>query len=127
MLTYWSSQIAPSTLSISTLKDREIDFSPANAVTDCLLAIGATHISGDFHRIVADDPKKYLEPTPNLKAVLEQLKGSGKRLIFASNSPFWYVDAGMKYVLGDNWMQMWDAGTYLKDDYSAESINLSSS
>jgi FMN phosphatase YigB (HAD superfamily) len=110
---------------IQFFKDREIDFSPRNAVTDCLLAIGATHISGDFHRIVADDPKKYLEPTPNLKGVLEQLKGSGKRLIFASNSPFWYVDAGMKYVLGDDWMQMWDAGTYLKDDYSAESINQS--
>lgn len=98
---------------IQFFKDREIDFSPANAVTDCLLAIGATHISGDFHRIVANDPQKYLEPTPNLKGVLEQLKGSGKRLIFASNSPFWYVDAGMKYVLGDDWRQMWDAGTYL--------------
>lgn len=25
-----------------------------------------------------------------------------------SNSPFWYVDAGMKYVLGDDWMDLWD-------------------
>lgn len=25
-----------------------------------------------------------------------------------SNSPYWYVDAGMKYVLGDQWMDLWD-------------------
>lgn len=37
------------------------------------------------------------------------MKDSGKRLIFASNSPYWYVDAGMKYVLGDKWMDLWDA------------------
>ena len=41
--------------------------------------------------------------------MLRTLKDSGKRLIFVSNSPFWYVDAGMRYVIGDNWRDMWDA------------------
>jgi hypothetical protein len=41
--------------------------------------------------------------------MLQRLKESGKRLIFVSNSPFWYVDAGMRYVIGDNWRDMWDA------------------
>ena len=41
--------------------------------------------------------------------MLLNLKNSGKRLIFVSNSPFWYVDAGMKYVIGDDWREMWDA------------------
>jgi FMN phosphatase YigB (HAD superfamily) len=72
-------------------------------------AIGRTHISGDFHRLVADDPGKYFEPRPHLKQVLKTLKDSGKRLIFVSNSPFWYVDAGMRYVIGDHWREMWDA------------------
>lgn len=40
--------------------------------------------------------------------MLQNLIDSGKRLIFVSNSPFWYVDAGMRYVIGDNWMNMWD-------------------
>lgn len=44
-----------------------------------------------------------------MKLVLQNLKDSGKRLIFVSNSPFWYVDAGMKYVIGDQWRDMWDA------------------
>jgi HAD superfamily 5'-nucleotidase-like hydrolase len=94
---------------IQFFKDNEIEFCPNNVVTDILGSIGDTHRSGDFHRIVADDPEKYFNPTPHLKAVLTNLKKAGKRLIFASNSPYWYVDAGMKYVLGDSWMQMWDA------------------
>jgi hypothetical protein len=124
---------------IQFFKDQGIDYCPSNTVTDVLGAIGDTHKSGDFHRLVANDPVKYFDPSPHLKNVLEKLKDAGKRLIFVryawtqdsnrgitsrmgpetnrrvstfcSNSPFWYVDAGMKYVIGDNWMQMWDAGT----------------
>ena len=94
---------------IQFFKTKEIDFCPANVVTDILSVIGDTHISGDFHRMVAADPQKYFHPTPHLESVLTNLKSSGKRLIFASNSPFWYVDAGMKYVLGDDWKALWDA------------------
>lgn len=89
--------------------ERSLPFCPKNAVYDVLSAIGSTHISGDFHRIVAADPAQYFEPRPHLKEVLRKLKDSGKRMIFVSNSPFWYVDAGMKYVIGDHWRDMWDA------------------
>lgn len=41
--------------------------------------------------------------------MLDTLKDSGKHLILVSNSPFWYVDAGMRYVLGNNWRDEWDA------------------
>ena len=51
--------------------------------------------------MVAVDPGRYFEEQPHLKEVISSLKESGKRLIFASNSPFWYVDAGMKHVIGD--------------------------
>lgn len=94
---------------IQFFKDREIDFCPSNVVTDILGTIRDTHISGDFHRLVAANPEKYFDPTPHLKPMLMQLKDSGKSLIFASNSPFWYVDAGMQYVLGENWRGIWDA------------------
>jgi hypothetical protein len=40
--------------------------------------------------------------------VLQALKDSGKKLIFVSNSPFWYVDAGMRYVIGPDWRESWD-------------------
>jgi hypothetical protein len=94
---------------IQFFKDRGISYCPQNVVTDVSKAIGGTHVSGDFHRIVARNPERYFEPTPHLKGVIQNLKDSGKRLIFVSNSPFWYVDAGMRYVFGKDWRNAWDA------------------
>jgi HAD superfamily 5'-nucleotidase-like hydrolase len=93
---------------VQFFKDKNIPFCARNAVDDILSVIGSTHISGDFHRIVAANPEKYFVPKRTLRPVLEKLKKSGKRLIFVSNSPFWYVDAGMRYILGDEWRDMWD-------------------
>jgi HAD superfamily 5'-nucleotidase-like hydrolase len=94
---------------VQFFNDKGMTFCPRNAVVDILNAIGSTHISGDFHRLVAECPRRYFEPKPHLKEVLNRLRDSGKRLIFVSNSPFWYVDAGMKYVCGDDWRHMWEA------------------
>lgn len=93
---------------VQFFKDNGIPFCPRNAVQDILSAIGSTHTMGDFHRLVAADPGKYFEEQFHLKDVIKSLKASGKRLIFASNSPFWYVDAGMKHVIGENWRDDWD-------------------
>jgi HAD superfamily 5'-nucleotidase-like hydrolase len=94
---------------IQFFKDRDIPYCPQNVVTDVLNSVTATHLSGDFHRMVAKNPERYFDPTPHLKDVLRKLKDSGKRLIFVSNSPFWYVDAGMRYVFGPKWRLEWDA------------------
>lgn len=94
---------------IQFFNDNDIPYCPQNVVTDVLKAVTDTHLSGDFHREVAQNPQEYFEPTPHLKDVLHSLKESGKRLIFVSNSPFWYVDAGMGYIFGDGWRDQWDA------------------
>mmetsp|Transcript_2934 Transcript_2934/g.5540 ORF Transcript_2934/g.5540 Transcript_2934/m.5540 type:complete len:658 (-) Transcript_2934:472-2445(-) len=88
--------------------DRDIPFCPRSAVNDVLGSITNTHISGEFHREVARVPERYFEEKPYLKGVLDSLRDSGKRLIFVSNSPFWYVDAGMNYVVGPGWRDQWD-------------------
>jgi HAD superfamily 5'-nucleotidase-like hydrolase len=94
---------------IQFFKDHDIPYCAQNVVNDVLKAVTATHLSGDFHRLVANDPERYFDPTPHLKQVLRNLKEAGKRLIFVSNSPFWYVDAGMRYVFGADWRMEWDA------------------
>lgn len=66
---------------VQFFKDNDIQFCPRNAVTDVLSAIGGTHMSGDFHRVVANDPGKYFHPTPYLKQVLTDLTKANKRLI----------------------------------------------
>lgn len=41
---------------VQFFKDRQIPFCPRNVVTDVLSAIGSTHMSASWHRLVADDP-----------------------------------------------------------------------
>jgi HAD superfamily 5'-nucleotidase-like hydrolase len=94
---------------VQFFKSSGIPYCPKNAVTDILGAISATHISGDFHRLVAEQPQRYFRPMPHLRHVLDNFKQAGKRLIFVSNSPFWYVNAGMTNVIGPNWRESWDA------------------
>lgn len=94
---------------VQFLKDSGIPFCRRSVVNDVLSVIGQTHISGDFHRMVAETPGKYIEPSPHLGSVIKSLKESGKKLIFVSNSPFWYVDAGMNYFFGSDWQAAWDA------------------
>ena len=47
--------------------DRDIPFCPRSAVNDVLGSITGTHISGEFHRQVAEEPGKYFETKPYLK------------------------------------------------------------
>lgn len=105
---------------IQFFKDRSIPYCPQNAVTDVLSAIRETHVSGDFHRLVANNPETYFANQPHLKQVIKNLKDAGKRLIFVSNSPFWYVDAGMRYTFGKDWRDEWDA--VITSKYEKESL-----
>lgn len=92
---------------IQFFKDQNIPHCPQSVVNDVLKVVTETHLSGDFHRLVASRPDQYFNPTPHLESVLTNLKESGKHLIFVSNSPFWYVDAGMRYVFGKFDVQFW--------------------
>lgn len=94
---------------VQFFKDQGIPYAGRNVVTDVLTAVTETHLSGDFHRLVAQNPDRYFHPTPHLKQLLQKYKEAGKRLIFVSNSPFWYVDAGMRYIFGPTWREGWDA------------------
>ena len=67
---------------------------------DVLKVIEDRHVSGDFHCIMADDLAQYFEPRSYLEDMLRDLNRDGKKLILASNSPFWYVDTGIIHVLG---------------------------
>ncbi|KAL7579859.1 hypothetical protein ACA910_004871 [Epithemia clementina (nom. ined.)] len=94
---------------IQFFKERDIPYHGQNVVTDVLSSIRETHISGDFHRLVARNPVRYFEPSPHLQEVVQKFKDAGKRLIFVSNSPFWYVDSGMRHLFGNEWRMDWDA------------------
>lgn len=68
---------------VEFLKNTGIPFCRKSVVNDVLHVIGQTHISGDFHRMVAEMPEKYFEPNPYIRDVTETMKKAGKRLILA--------------------------------------------
>jgi 5' nucleotidase family len=48
---------------------------------------------------------RYLLPSPDLKAILQRLRDSGKQLFICSNSPWYFVDAGMRHLMGPDWVR----------------------
>jgi hypothetical protein len=75
-----------------------------------LEAVGGVHIMGEMHRMVAHSPEKYFEPDAkqHMRKMLTNWKGAGKKMMLASNSHFWYVNAGMKYIVGDDWQEFFE-------------------
>lgn len=61
-----------------------------------------------FHLAAASDPKMILEQDPNMRPMLERLKANGKTTFLMTNSPFEIVDAGMQYLLGNDWRKLFD-------------------
>eukprot|EP00472_Partenskyella_glossopodia_P002052 CAMPEP_0197522094 /NCGR_PEP_ID=MMETSP1318-20131121/7282_1 /TAXON_ID=552666 /ORGANISM="Partenskyella glossopodia, Strain RCC365" /LENGTH=559 /DNA_ID=CAMNT_0043074329 /DNA_START=208 /DNA_END=1887 /DNA_ORIENTATION=- len=85
-----------------------IPFNPKLVVEDVLKAVGSAHVSGSMHRAVLQDVDKYIEFPPHLRNILERFKNNGKKLWLVSNSQFWYVDAGMRHVVGDDWRELFE-------------------
>lgn len=90
--------------------DKAIPFDPRGVVTDVVKAVGKVHISQSLHSTVVENLDQFIVPDPEnrLRKLLEQFKEAGKELMLASNSEFWYVDAGMKHMLGKNWRDLFD-------------------
>ncbi|XP_054709847.1 5'-nucleotidase domain-containing protein 3-like [Uloborus diversus] len=51
---------------------------------------------------------QYLEKHPAMPAFLQRLKSAGKKMFLITNSPFKFVDNGMKYMIGPNWADLFD-------------------
>lgn len=88
---------------IEFFKDTDIDFHAKSVVEDVMAAIRDTHIKGEFHSLIVKSPSKYFKKSPQLKTILSNILASNKKLMLLSNSPFWYVDKGMNYIIGENW------------------------
>lgn len=88
--------------------DRDIEYEPIALVEDVNQAITNVHLSGEMHKEVALDLPKYIEPNPTLRPLLERIRNSGKKSFLCTNSSFPYINAGLKYMLGDDWRELFD-------------------
>ncbi|XP_067095625.1 5'-nucleotidase domain-containing protein 2 [Osmerus mordax] len=86
----------------------DIEYDPVHLYKDVSDAIGMVHIQGYMYKWVMQDLEKYILRGEETLAVLQCLANSGKKLFLITNSPFNFVDKGMKYMIGNNWRDFFD-------------------
>ncbi|KAI7981152.1 hypothetical protein LOK49_Contig68G00007, partial [Camellia lanceoleosa] len=57
------------------------------------------HRSGLAHRGILSDPQRYLVKNSQLLRFLRMLKENEKKLFLLTNSPYYFVDGGMRFML----------------------------
>uniref|UniRef100_A0A0D6R9B8 Uncharacterized protein n=1 Tax=Araucaria cunninghamii TaxID=56994 RepID=A0A0D6R9B8_ARACU len=101
--------------------DEKLDFDPCSVYEDVKHAIGHVHHSGLVHRKILAKPEKYLVKNAAVLHFLNRLKEKGKKLFLLTNSPFYFVDGGMRFMFedfglkGDSWQNLFDVVIALAD------------
>ncbi|KAI3782115.1 hypothetical protein L2E82_12148 [Cichorium intybus] len=94
--------------------DAKLEFDASYIYQDVHRAIQYVHRSGLVHRGVLADPQRYLVKNGQFLSFLKMLKENGKKLFLMTNSPYYFVDGGMRYMLedslgcGDSWRELFE-------------------
>ncbi|KAK7291925.1 hypothetical protein RIF29_07482 [Crotalaria pallida] len=94
--------------------DAKLEFDASYIYEDVCRAIEYVHRSGLVHRGVLSDPQRYLVKNGKILKFLKTLKERGKKLFLLTNSPYYFVDGGMRFMLEDS-MGYQDSWTELFD------------
>jgi len=86
---------------IQVLRTSKFEFSPSAVFSDVSSSIGLVHRSGKMHSAVTDDVEKFIHPNPKLGPLLSRIRASGRQTFLLTNSSFRYVDACMKFLIGE--------------------------
>lgn len=101
--------------------DRRLDFDSSYVYEDVKKCIDHVHRSQSMHRQILRDPAKYLVKNEAMKELLMELRNSGKQLFMLTNSPFPFVDGGMRFLFqddgsqGESWRHLFDVIIALSD------------
>ncbi|KAL4220609.1 5'-nucleotidase domain-containing protein 3 [Mactra antiquata] len=86
-----------------------IPYDPEYVFYDIRNAVQSVHTSGVIHHAIMNDIGRFLQNGPEIKELLERLTKAGKKLFIITNSGFPFIDAGMKYMIGQDWLDLFDA------------------
>ncbi|KAJ4709460.1 5'-nucleotidase domain-containing protein [Melia azedarach] len=94
--------------------DAELEFDASYIYQDVNRAIQHVHRSGLAHRGILSDPYRYLVKNCQVLRFLKMLREKGKKLFLLTNSPYYFVDGGMRFMLEDSmgyrdsWRELFD-------------------
>ncbi|XP_020283486.1 5'-nucleotidase domain-containing protein 3 [Pseudomyrmex gracilis] len=83
-----------------------IDYHPEILFRDVKNSVQTCHPI--MHRLVEENVSEYLEQNKDLRRFFERLRNVNKKMFLVTNSPFHFVDKGMKFLVGDNWKDYFD-------------------
>ncbi|KNA19154.1 hypothetical protein SOVF_063970 isoform A [Spinacia oleracea] len=94
--------------------DEKLEFDASYVYHDVNHAIQHVHRSGVAHKSIISDPQRYLVKNGQLFCFLKMLREKGKKLFLLTNSPYFFVDGGMRFLMedslgfGDSWRELFD-------------------
>ncbi|XP_044472277.1 5'-nucleotidase domain-containing protein DDB_G0275467 [Mangifera indica] len=94
--------------------DARLEFDASYIYQDVNRAIQHVHRSGLVHRGILSDPHRYLVKNGKVLHFLKMLREKGKKLFLLTNSPYYFVDGGMHFMLEDSmghrdsWRELFD-------------------
>ncbi|KAF7806582.1 5'-nucleotidase domain-containing protein [Senna tora] len=94
--------------------DAKLEFDASYIFEDVNRAIQHVHRSGLVHQGILSDPQRYMVKNGKIFQFLKNLRERGKKLFLLTNSPFNFVDGGMRFMLedsmdcGDTWRGLFD-------------------
>ena len=91
---------------VQLAEDLQFPYDPYWLHNDVSKAINFAHGQGGMHRTIINDVEKYVHPSPHLRTYLTREVDAGKKLFLLTNSPFDFVDAGMKFLCGEDWLSL---------------------
>ncbi|XP_063679922.1 5'-nucleotidase domain-containing protein 3-like [Bolinopsis microptera] len=66
------------------------------------------HVHGTLHSHIMRNIEEYIEPNPKLVDMLVMLRRENKQLFILTNSPYEFLNVGMKHIMGENWRKSFD-------------------
>ncbi|XP_012256131.1 5'-nucleotidase domain-containing protein 3 isoform X2 [Athalia rosae] len=83
-----------------------IDYHPEILFRDVKSSVQSCHPI--MHQTVVQNVGYYLEENKDLRRFFDRLKSVDKKMFLVTNSPFHFVDVGMKFLLDDDWKHYFD-------------------
>ncbi|XP_012231290.1 5'-nucleotidase domain-containing protein 3 isoform X1 [Linepithema humile] len=83
-----------------------IDYHPEILFRDVKNSVQSCHPI--MHQLVVENVCEYLEQNKDLRRFFDRLRNAGKKMFLVTNSPFHFVDRGMRFLVGDNWKDYFD-------------------
>ena len=86
-----------------------IPYDPVNLYTDVHDAVREVHVKHQLHDAIINNVEKFIEKPSKITLLLERLKNAGKKTFLVTNSPFYFVDVGLRYLTGyADWKDLFD-------------------